>query len=91
MEKLVEELKNEILNKEFELLELDNIVQRELNTDSSIFDSEEDCLRNSSCSYYLDTIDENEENGIVVVDWENVQNNENTHKKVVKVTDIYKF
>ena len=35
MEKLVEELKNEILNKEFELLELDNIVQRELNTDSA--------------------------------------------------------
>ena len=56
-----------------------------------MFDNEKECVDQNSFSCILDSIDENEENDIVIIDWEIVENNEDVQKIKVKVTNVYKF
>lgn len=81
--KELENLKKELLDKEMELVDMDNVVIAELNS-NSLFESEDDCVEQNSCSYYV----KNAENEIVV-EWEIVKQAENNLNTIVKVTDIW--
>lgn len=85
-ENLLKELKEEILNKEFTLLDLDNIVERVTGSTTSVFDFDldRDIINDNegSCSYY---ITEEEE---INVEFEIVENNEDEREILVKVTNI---
>ena len=74
----MENLKNELLNKEVTLLHLDNLVQRELNTNDSLFSNVKLALENDSWTY----------NNKINVIWELVEENEDIFKTIVKVIEI---
>lgn len=74
----MENLKNEVLNKEVSLLDLDNLVQRELNTKDSLFDNVNLALENDSWTY----------NNRINVIWELIEQNEDIFKTIVKVIEI---
>lgn len=76
MEKLLQELKEELLNKELTLLELDNTAQRITESTTSMFDNSltRDILNEDqngkiigSCAYWIVTKEENKE---IAIDFE---------------------
>lgn len=84
MEKIIKELKEELLNKEITLLELDNEAERITGSTTSLFDTENDCMEQASCAYYMDT-DKN-----IVVEFKVInKNKEDNTETLVKVTDIW--
>lgn len=83
MKKLLEELKNELLNKKMTLAEMDNKAQEITNCTEGVFDYLEDCLAQNSVSYYI------EEDKNIIVEFEVVKNNDNATEIEVKVTNIW--
>lgn len=92
MKNLVKELKEEILGKELELNDLDNICQRILNTSSSIFGYDERQIIDVGNFSYLvqsrDMCDSGSYSEYVNVFFEMIEDNENELKIRVKVTEI---
>ena len=74
----MEFLKNELLNKEVSLLDLDHLLKRESNSRDSLFENIDDALEYSSWCYG---------NRINVI-WELVEKNEDIFKTIVKVVEI---
>lgn len=83
MEEMLKELKEELLNKEMTLVEMDNEAQRITGSTTSLFDTESDCMEQTSCSYYIDT-DKN-----IVVEFEIINKAESNIDTLVKVTNIW--
>ncbi len=83
MEEMLKELKEELLNKEITLVEMDNEAQRITESTTSLFDTESDCMEQTSCSYYIDT-DKN-----IVVEFEIINKAESNIDTLVKVTNIW--
>lgn len=83
MEEMLKELKEELLNKEFTLVEMDNEVERITESGTSLFDAESDCMEQNSCSYYI------REDKNIVVEFEIIKKEENNLETIVKVTDIW--
>lgn len=83
MEEIIKKLKEELLNKEISLVDMDNAVQSTAETTDSLFDYESDCMEQNSCSYYI------AEDKNIVVEWEIVNKEKDNLKTVVKVTDIW--
>lgn len=87
MKRKVRELKKELLGKELTLLELDNYMQKEIEgTNNSLFDDENQALEENGWAYQTNSNLENPEG--VIICWEIIEDNENTFKKLVKVTNI---
>ena len=83
MEEMLKELKEELLNKEITLVEMDNEVERITESGTSLFDAESDCMEQNSCSYYI------REDKNIVVEFEIIRKEENNLETIVKVTDIW--
>lgn len=83
MEEIIKELKSELLNKEMTLLEMDNEAKRITGSTTSLFDFEEDCINQTSVSYYMD-----KDKNIILV-FEIIKKEENNLDTIVKVTDIW--
>lgn len=84
MEEMIKELKEELLNKEMSLLEMDNEAERITGSTTSLFDAESDCMEQNSCAYYIRTDKD------IIVEFEVVKlNKENNTETIVKVTDIW--
>lgn len=83
MEKIVEELKEELLNKKMTLLEMDNKTEEISGSTTSLFDEESDCLEQKSCAYYM-AKDKN-----IIVEFEIVNKKQDNTETIVKVTDIW--
>ena len=90
---ILEELKQEILDKEFTLLELDNKVEEITGSTTSVFeyDLERDIIHGNegSCSYYIEYNDETNMNEEINVDFKIVEKNSNCNSILVKVIDVY--
>lgn len=84
MDEIIKELKQELLNKEMALVDMDNEAERITGSTTSLFDSESDCMEQTSCSYYMDTDKD------IVVEFEIInKNDEDNTETIVKVTDIW--
>lgn len=83
IKEILEELKEELLNKEMSLLEMDNEAERITGSTTSLFDAENDCMEQTSCAYYIDT-DKN-----IVLDFEIVKKEEDNKDTIVKITNIW--
>ena len=84
MEEIIKELKEELLNKEMTLVEMDNEAERITGSTTSLFDAENDCMEQTSWAYYMDT-DKN-----IVVEFEVINKNEEDNTEtLVKITDIW--
>lgn len=83
IKEILEELKEELLNKEMSLLEMDNGAERITGSTTSLFDAENDCMEQTSCAYYIDT-DKN-----IVLDFEIVKKEEDNKDTIVKITNIW--
>ena len=83
MKKLLKELKEELLNKDLTLVEMDNAVERITGSTTSIFDEISDCLEQKSCAYYM------EENKNIIVEFDIIEENEEETESLVKVIDIW--
>lgn len=84
MEEIIKELKEELLNKEISLVDMDNEVGGITGSTTSLFDAENDCMEQASCAYYMDT-DKN-----IVVEFKVInKNKEDSAETLVKVTDIW--
>lgn len=84
MEEMIKDLKEELLNKEMTLLEMDNEAERITGSTTSLFDAESDCIEQKSCAYYIDT-DKN-----IVVEFEIINKNDEDNKEtLIKVVDIW--
>lgn len=83
MENIINELKEELLNKEFKLVDMDNTVERITGSTWSVFDCINDCLEQTSCAYYI------KENKNIVVDFDIIENNEDETEIIVKVTSVW--
>lgn len=83
MEEILKELKEELLNKEISLVEMDNEVERITESTSSLFDYESDCMEQNSCAYYI------REDKNIIVEFEIIKKEENNLETIVKVTDIW--
>lgn len=66
------------------LVDMDNEAERITGSTTSLFDSESDCMEQTSCSYYMDTDKD------IVVEFEIInKNDEDNTETIVKVTDIW--
>lgn len=84
MEEMIKELKEELLNKEMTLLEMDNEAERITGSTTSLFDAESDCIEQKGCAYYIDT-DKN-----IIVEFEIINKDvENNLRTLVKVVNIW--
>ena len=88
IEKMIDEIKKEVLKKEMSLLDVDNTIENITGSTSSAFDCIEDVLDQTSASYSIETqiLKDKEIN----VDFDIVENNEDPLKIIVKVWDIWK-
>lgn len=89
MEEMIKELKEELLNKEISLVDMDNEVGRITGSTTSLFDAENDCMEQNSCAYF---IYDKEFIGAknIVVEFEIInENKEDSAETLVKVTDIW--
>ena len=82
MEGIIKELKEELLNKEVTLVDLDNTAERITESSTSLFDYAE-CLEQNSCAYYI------KEDKNIIVEWEVIEDAEDKTDIKVKVTDIW--
>lgn len=91
-ENLLKELKEEILNKEFTLLDLDNTVERVTGSTTSLFDFdlERDIINENegSCSYYISYNDETDMDEEINVEFAVIKENEDEKEILVKVTNV---
>lgn len=91
-ENLLKELKEEILNKEFTLLDLDNIVERVTGSTTSVFDFDldRDIINDNegSCSYYISYNDEADMDEEINVEFTVTKENEDEKEILVKVTNV---
>lgn len=91
-ENLLKELKEEILNKEFTLLDLDNTVERVTGSTTSLFDFdlERDIINENegSCSYYISYNDEADMDEEINVEFTVTKENEDEKEILVKVTNV---
>lgn len=91
-EDLLKELKEEILNKEFTLLDLDNTVERVTGSTTSVFDFdlERDIINKDegSCSYYIEYNDETDMDEEINVEFAVIKENEDEKEILVKVTNV---
>lgn len=83
MEEMINELKENLLNKEMTLLEMDNEAERITGSTTSFFDCENDCIEQKSCAYNIKK-DKN-----IVVEFEIISKNEDNTETLVKITDIW--
>lgn len=83
MEKIIKNLKEELLNKEMTLVDMDNAVKRISGSTASLFDEENDCMDQKSCAYYMDT-DKN-----IIVEFEIINKKQENTETIIKVTDIW--
>ena len=83
MEKIIKELKEDLLNKEMTLVDMDNEAERITGSTTSLFDAESDCIEQKSCAYYMDT-DKN-----IIVEFKIIDKKEDNTETIVKVTDIW--
>lgn len=84
MERIVKELKEDLLNKEMSLVEMDNKVEQTTGSTTSLFDFTDECLKQMSCAYYI-----NEDKNIIV-EFEIINKNEDDiAETIVKVTDVW--
>lgn len=84
MKEMLKELKEELLNKEMSLVEMDNEAERITGSTTSLFDTEDDCMEQTSCSYYI------EEDKSIVVEFEIVEKNEESNlNTIIKVANIW--
>lgn len=84
MDNIIKELKEELLNKEITLVDMDNEIERITGSTTSLFDTESDCMEQLSCSYYI------EEDKNIVVEFEIINNNEeDSSETLVKVTNFW--
>lgn len=74
----MEFLKNELLNKEITLIELDNLIHKETNANDSLFNNIKLALENNSWTY----------NNKINIIWELIEQNENIFITIVKVVAI---
>ena len=54
MEEIIKELKEELLNKEITLLDLDNEAERITGSTTSLFDYEDEIRQDGSCNYWIE-------------------------------------
>ena len=89
MEEMIKELKEELLNKEISLIDMDNEVGRITGSTTSLFDAKNDCMEQKSCAYF---IYDKEFIGAknIVVEFEIInEDKEDSAETLVKVTDIW--
>lgn len=82
MEELINELKEELLNKEMTLCEMDNKAESITGSTSSVFDAEDEIEQ--CCAPYWMAKDKN-----IMVEYEILENNEDKTEIKVKVTDVW--
>lgn len=91
-ENLLKELKEEILNKEFTLLDLDNTVERVTGSTTSVFDFDldRDIINDNegSCNYYISYNDETDMDEEINVEFTVTKENEDEKEILVKVTNV---
>lgn len=91
-ENLLKELKEEILNKEFTLLDLDNKIEKVTGSTTSVFDFdlERDIINENegSCSYYISYNDETDMDEEINVEFAVIKENEDEKEILVKVTNV---
>lgn len=87
MEKILKELKEELLNKEMTLLELDNKVQSITGTTSSLFDDPDE-IEGGCYVYYIDYSSELDEHIEIAVDYTILEDNSDKLEIKVKVDVI---
>lgn len=91
-ENLLKELKEEILNKEFTLLDLDNKIEKLTGSTTSVFeyDLERDIINENegSCSYYISYNDETDMDEEINVEFAVIKENEDEKEILVKVTNV---
>lgn len=83
MENIIKELKEELLNKELTLVEMDNIAESITGSTTSIFEAINDCLEQKSVGYYI------REDKNIIVEFEIIEENEDKTEIKVKVTDVW--
>lgn len=83
MENMINELKEELLNKEMTLCEMDNTAERITESTTSVFDAISDCLDQKSCGYYI------RESKNIIVEFDILEDNEDKTEIKVKVTDVW--
>ena len=91
-ENLLKELKEEILNKEFTLLDLDNKIEKVTGSTTSVFDFDldRDIINDNegSCSYYISYNDETDMDEEINVEFTVIKENEDEKEILVKVTNV---
>lgn len=88
IEELIKELKEELLNKEMTLLDLDNDAQRITGSTASLFDALNDCIEQTSCSYFIcDNKYIGQKN--IIIEFEIIDKNDDNLDTIVKVTNIW--
>lgn len=91
-ENLLKELKEETLNKEFTLLDLDNKIEKLTGSTTSVFeyDLERDIINENegSCSYYISYNDETDMDEEINVEFAVIKENEDEKEILVKVTNV---
>lgn len=83
MDEIIKSLKERLLNKEMILLEMDNEAQKITGSTTSLFDTENDCMEQKSCAYYMDKDKD------IVVEFEIIEQKEDNLETIIKVTDIW--
>lgn len=91
-ENLLKELKEEILNKEFTLLDLDNKIEKVTGSTTSVFDFDldRDIINDNegSCSYYISYNDETDMDEEINVEFTVIKESEDEKGILVKVTNV---
>lgn len=91
-ENLLKELKEEILNKEFTLLDLDNKIEKVTGSTTSVFDFDldRDIINDNegSCSYYISYNDEADMDEEINVEFTVIKESEDEKGILVKVTNV---
>ena len=83
MEELVKELKEELLNKELTLVEMDNIAENITQSTTSAFDAINDCLEQKSVGYYI------KEDKNIIIEFKVTKENEDKTEIKIIVTDVW--
>lgn len=93
LEKIIEELKEELLNKELTLLELDNELERITGSTVSLFDCADEIRQNGSCNYLIEDDKEIMIGYLAKNTDEQIENMESEEKLniIVKVDEIREF
>lgn len=82
MENMIKELKEELLNKELTLCEMDNIAEKITGSTSSIFDAPDE-IENGISAYWM------AEDKNIMVEYTILEENEDKTEIKVKVTDVW--